>query len=55
MYKTLELHMKLVVYQALVNEEKKLIKDFNAYMCNLPFFIIDFFEKEIREGMYLKL
>ena len=46
--------MKLVVYKALVNEEKKLIKDFNVYKCNLPFFILDFFEKEFRAGIYLK-
>ena len=55
MNKSLELHMKLVVYQALVNEEKKLIKDFNVYKCNLPFSILDFFEEEFRLGMYLKL
>ena len=55
MYTTLELHMKLVVYKALVNEEKKLIKDFNVYKCNLPFSLLDIFEKKFRAGMYLKL
>ena len=47
--------MKLVFYKALVNEEKKLIEDFNVYKCNLPFFILDFLEKEFLAGMYLKL
>ena len=47
--------MKLVVYKAFVNEEKKLIKDFNVYKCNLPFFILDSLYKEVIAGMYLKL
>ena len=55
MYTTLELHMKLLVYKALVNEEKKLIKDFKVYKCNLPFFILDYLKEEFRAGMYLKL
>ena len=47
--------MKLVVYKTLVNEQKKYIKDFNVYKCNLPFFILDIFEKESCADMYLKL
>ena len=45
--------MKLVVYKALVNEEKKLIKDFNVYKCNLPFFILVLFEEEFRAGRFV--
>ena len=47
--------MKLAVYKDLVNEEKKLIKDFNVCKCNLPFFILDSLETEVIAGMYMKL
>ena len=44
----------LSLYQTLVNEKQKMVKEFNVSKCNLLFFILDLSKIEFLRGMYSK-